>query len=363
MFFGLQPLKQNNAIDVGGRNYVPPCSVFQTPPAVPQKSPVSSATAETAAGARLQLSNEVKVANANGVNLGVNTQVTTILADAKRQFNEAKERGDLPAAQDAWNRAQRTFDAGNKLNYLEKGANGYLQNAATYLGVGYDKIQVKAPTTAGTPPVKPEPTPTAETNSVTGTQAPDALSNTPAAVDPQVAVDVQTIGSIGSKMANVQDKKQQLDLAVVAYRTAKPDKVNAAEKAFENAGSALKAAEEELRTSLADLSSRYDDGLIGTNYKDQKKLEEFKNNPALDKVVQNVAKLYKVPVSEVQGTHALAVLTGLASQGKNNPAAKELAGRLLAALQKPVAASQTRSSSDVTPPESESVPATETALA
>jgi hypothetical protein len=242
---------------------------------------------------------------------------------------------------------------------------GKAQNAATFLGVGYDKIQVKTPTTVGTPPVKPEPTQTAETNTniVTDTQTIAASNNTPAAVDPQVAVDVQTIGSIGSKMANVQDKKLQSERAGVAFTTAKPDKVNAAKEAYTNAQSELENAQRELGATLADLSSRYDDGLLGTNYKDQKKLGDLvKNNPALDKVIQDVATLYKeVSVSAVRNTHALAVLTGLAHEGKNDPAAKELAERLLAALQKPVAASQTSSSSNV--PARESEPVTATALA
>ena len=107
------------------------------------------------------------------------------------------------------------------------------------------------------------------------------------------------------------------------------------------------------------MSSRYDGGLIGASYKDMKTLGEFKNNPALAKVIQDVATLYKeVSVSEVEGTHAFAVLTGLAHEGKNNPDAKELAERLLAALQKRVDASQPLSSSDVPVPQSESVPAT-----
>lgn len=357
MFFGLQPLKQNSTIGGGSgvNSYARTMTDIQ--PSVSPK-PTAVDPAKTTADAKLQLSNEVIVTEKNGVSVEAGRQVTTVVADARRRFNEAVKNGDMKAAKNEWKRAERTFNAANQLGYLEKGANGYVQNAATYLGVGYDKIQVKTPTTAGTPPVKPESTQAAETNNVTGTETIDASNNTPAAVDPQVVEDCQ---KFTSQMANVQDKQQQLELATVALSKAKPDEMNAAEAAVTKAKAELEAANRERGTTLGDMGSRYDDGLIGTSYKDMKKLGEFKNNPALDQVVQDVARLTNKPVSEVQDTTAFAVLTGLSHAGKNNPAAKELAERLLASLQKPVAASQTSSSSDVPAPESETVPATEQA--
>jgi hypothetical protein len=152
MFFGLQPIKQNSPIAIGGRNSP---SDFQTSPAVvqnPSASSASQATAKANGNARVYLANEVKVANSNGLDLGANTQVRTVLADAELKFNEAIKRGDLPAAQAEWKRAQRTFDAGNQLQYLERRADGSLQNAAIYLGVGYKDIKVVTPPTTSVQP-------------------------------------------------------------------------------------------------------------------------------------------------------------------------------------------------------------------
>ncbi|MCO4087705.1 MAG: hypothetical protein HEQ17_01700 [Limnohabitans sp.] len=345
MFFGLQPIKQerNSSISGSGGGNVNRFNVSYAPP-LPNSKVLTNLKvgAQLTQGEKKQLTDElVKFGTSNDrpVRDGQYLKLKALLDYKKDQFNDPLIPQDQKKT--IFNEIERLMTIGNQLKFIGAGESGRMQTAATFLGVGYDKIQVKAPTTAGTPPVKPEPTQTAETNSVTGTQATDALSNTPAAVDPQVAVDVQTIGS---KMANVQDKKLQSELAGVALTTAKPDKVNAAEEAFENAGLELKAAEKDLGTSLADLSSRYVDGLSGNGgYENMKKLREFQNNPALDQVVQDVATLYARPVSEVQDTHALALFTGFVHKGKNNPAAKELAERLLAALQKPVAASQTES--------------------
>jgi hypothetical protein len=364
MFFGPQPLKQErSSISGTGQTNLNPYWHPAPGDLAASGTPVDAAKLNDAAAKKLEIKEAVKLAATTRATVRDGFQITDLLSHLRAQYNMATT---LQAKQEIWNTTADVMRRGTDVGLLGRNqTTGKAQNAATFLGVGYDKIQVKTPTTVGTPPVKPEPTQTAETNTniVTDTQTIAASNNTPAAVDPQVAVDVQTIGSIGSKMANVQDKKLQSERAGVAFTTAKPDKVNAAKEAYTNAQSELENAQRELGATLADLSSRYDDGLLGTNYKDQKKLGDLvKNNPALDKVIQDVATLYKeVSVSAVRNTHALAVLTGLAHEGKNDPAAKELAERLLAALQKPVAASQTSSSSNV--PARESEPVTATALA
>jgi hypothetical protein len=346
MFFGLQPIKQerNSSISGSGGGNVNRFNVSYAPP-LPNSKVLTNLKvgAQLTQGEKKQLTDElVKFGTSNDrpVRDGQYLKLKALLDYKKDQFNNPLIPQDEKKI--IFNEIERLMTIGNQLKFIGAGESGRMQTAATFLGVGYDKIQVKTPTTAGTPPVKSESTQAAaQTNNVTDTQTIAASNNTPAAVDQQVAVDVQRVGS---QTTNVYEKQKQLDRANVQLTKAKPGDVNAAKKAFENAGLELEAAEKGLRTSLADLSSRYVDGLSGNgSYENMKKLREFQNNPALDQVVRDVATLYAWPVSEVQDTHALALFTGLAHEGKNNPAAEKLAERLLAALQKPVAASQTES--------------------
>jgi hypothetical protein len=189
MFFGLPPLKQNSAVGSAGRSYLPPPSVFEnlvgSPPAV--------APLKEKADAKLQLSKEVKVTVDGGATVVAGRQVMAVLADARRQFNVATT---LQGKQQAWMRAQRTFDAANKLGYLEKGANGYVQNAATYLGVGYDGIKAPAPPSTSGVGAK------GATGDVTQVLVPPSSSSQPNG-SPGVIADVNQLFALAGESLNV----------------------------------------------------------------------------------------------------------------------------------------------------------------